>query len=117
MSTRFTPWIASTAVRIDATYAPPGTARVALDGEVDLATAPEVRTALLAILGDQRTATLVVDLERVMFLDCAGLGALVGVRNAAVESGRTIRVTNPRPIVRRVLDVTGLSIVFASPTT
>jgi anti-anti-sigma factor len=86
---------------------------VAVVGEVDLATAPSLRTALLGLLTDKdRPTALVVDLDAVTFLDCAGLSALVAVRNVAVDTGRPMRLTNPRPIVRRVLDLTGLSDVF-----
>jgi hypothetical protein len=41
--------------------------------------------------------------------------SLVGVRNAAVQAGRQLRVTRPQPIVRRVLDVTGLLGVLTGP--
>jgi STAS domain len=50
------------------------------------------------------------------FLDCTGLGVLVAVRNAAVRAGGQMRVSHPRPIVRRVLEVTGLLGVFTAPT-
>jgi anti-anti-sigma regulatory factor len=68
------------------------------------------------VLRDQRPAVLDVDLAGVMLLDCAGIGALVGVRNAAVHAGCQMWVSNPQPIVRRVLAVTGLLDVFTTPT-
>jgi anti-anti-sigma factor len=94
----------------------PATARVAVIGEVDLATAPVLRDQLLGVLHDYGPDVLDVDLGGVTFLDCAGVGALVGVRNAAVQAGRQIRVAHPQPIVRRILEVTGLLGVLTAPT-
>ncbi|MCW6010900.1 STAS domain-containing protein [Micromonospora sp. CPCC 205371] len=93
------------------------TARVAVAGEIDLATTPVLRERLLRVLRDQRPDLLDVDVAGVTFLDCTGLGALVAVRNAAIRAGRQMRVSHPQPIVRRVLEVTGLLGVFTAPTT
>jgi anti-anti-sigma factor len=112
MSKRFVPWPGISLGGIEATCSAPDTARVTVVGEVDLATAPALRTALLRLLADHHPTALVVDLDAVTFLDCAGLSALVAARNAAIGTGRQVRVTNPQPIVRRVLDLTGLSDVF-----
>jgi hypothetical protein len=68
------------------------------------------------VLHDHNPDLLDVDLGEVTFLDCAGIGALVGVRNAAVQAGRQMRVTHPQPIVRRILEVTGLLGVLTAPT-
>jgi anti-anti-sigma regulatory factor len=68
------------------------------------------------VLHDYNPDLLDVDLGGVTFLDCAGIGALVGVRNAAVQAGRQIRVTHPQPFVRRILEVTGLLGVLTAPT-
>lgn len=92
---------------------PPGTARVLVTGEVDLATAPELRERLLGVLHTQGPAVLDIDLAEVTFMGCAGVGALVAVNNAAIHAGCQVRVCHPQPIVRRVLELTGLLGVFA----
>jgi anti-anti-sigma factor len=79
--------------RIDTSYPSPATARVAVVGEVDLATAPVLRDGLLNVLHGQTPAVLDVDVDGVTFLDCTGIGVLVGVRNAAVQAGRQRWVT------------------------
>ncbi|MFB6398210.1 STAS domain-containing protein [Polymorphospora lycopeni] len=84
-------------------------------GEIDLATAPALRDRLLTLLHDQRPAVLIVDLAGVTFLDCAGISALIGVRNAAGETGCQIWIAYPQPFVRRVLEVTGLLGIFTAP--
>jgi anti-anti-sigma factor len=108
-----------TQLHIDTSYPSPDTARiavaVAVAGEVDLASAPILLERLLSLLHEQAPAVLDVDLAGCTFLDCAGIGALVGARNAAVQTGCRLRVTNPRPIVRRVLELTGLLDVLAAP--
>jgi anti-anti-sigma factor len=115
MSTKFSPVTAVAQLQIATSCPSPATVRVAVVGEVDLATAPAFRERLLSVLHDYTPAVLDVDLGGVTFLDCAGIGALVGVRNAAVQAGRRIRVTHPQPFVRRVLDVTGLLAVLTAP--
>jgi anti-anti-sigma factor len=75
-----------------------------------------LRERLLRVLRDQRPDLLDVDLAGVTFLDCTGLGALVAVRNAAIRAGGQMRVSHPQPIVRRILEVTGLLGVFTAPT-
>jgi anti-anti-sigma factor len=84
-------------------------------GEVDLATAHLLRDRLLGVLREQAPAVVEVDLAGVTFLDCTGISALVAVRNAAIQAGRQMRVSHPQPIVRRVLEVTGLLDLFTAP--
>ena len=116
MSTTLLPMITLTQLHIDMSYPSPDTARVAVAGEVDLATAPVLQDRLLSLLHGHAPATLEVDLARCTFLDCTGIGALVGARNAAVQIGRQIWVTHPQPLVRRVLELTGLLDVLTAPT-
>jgi anti-anti-sigma factor len=115
MSTTLSPVNVLTQLHIDTTYPLPGTARVAVVGEVELATAPMLRDRLLNVLHQQAPAVLDVDLAGVTFLDCTGVSALVAVRNAALRTGRQMRVTHPQPFVRRVLDLTGLLGVLTAP--
>jgi anti-anti-sigma factor len=115
MSTTLLPVTAVTQFHIDTSYPSPDTARAAVAGEVDLATAPVLSDRLLSLLHGQAPAVLEVDLAECTFVDCAGIGALVGVRNAAVHTGRQMWVTHPQPLVRRVLDLTGLLDVLTAP--
>lgn len=79
---------------------------VALRGEVDLATAPLLERELA--LGAVRDARVVlVDLERVAFMDLTGLRPLVSF---AVPSrpGHRVAITAGPPPVQRLLELTGL---------
>lgn len=102
-------------LHIDTGSPTPATAQLDAAGEIDLATAPVLREKLLILLRDQSPALLVVDLAGVTFLDCAGISALVRVRNAAGEIGCQLRITYPQSFVRRVLEVTGLLGMLTAP--
>jgi hypothetical protein len=56
-----------------------------------------------------------VDLARVTFLDCAGIGALVAGRNTAAGRGCGYTVVNPQRQVRRVLELTGVLTALTGP--
>jgi anti-anti-sigma factor len=76
---------------------------VSVAGEVDLATAPKLRAALMAITGD-----VTVDLARVSFMDSSGLGALVAARKHTADSGHRFTVRNESDLVERTMKLTGV---------
>jgi anti-sigma B factor antagonist len=79
---------------------------VALRGEVDLATAPLLERELA--LGSVRQARAVlVDLERVAFMDLTGLRPLLSFA-APARPGQRVAITAGPPSLQRLLDVTGL---------
>jgi anti-anti-sigma factor len=76
---------------------------VRVAGEVDLATATQLRAAISYLDG-----IVGVDLSGVTFLDSAGLNALVGAKNGLVDRGGQLKLSGPQPNVRAVLEVAGL---------
>lgn len=58
-----------------------------LSGEVDLATVPVLRNALVRLVGDAPGVTVAVDLDGVTVLDDTGLGLLLGAAGRAREHG------------------------------
>ena len=64
-------------------------------------------TALLG-LADTPRARIVIDLSAVPLCDSAALNMLVQVHQRAAAGG-SLRLTNPQPMVRRVLHVTNLN--------
>jgi anti-sigma B factor antagonist len=79
-------------------------------GDVDIATAGELREAGEQAITDV-TGTLRIDLSGVTFMDSSGISALVAIRNAAMAS-TTLILDNPSPRVVRVLEITGLASAF-----
>ena len=88
---------------------------IQVGGEIDLATSPRLQ-AVLADLVDRGFHQLIVDLEQVSFLDCAGIGILVDARRRVQEHGGSLKLVRPRPFVRRVLALTGMTTVFSIDT-
>jgi anti-sigma B factor antagonist len=80
---------------------------VCVSGEVDYATAPEMQGVLLHLL-HSGTTHVVVDMAPVSFIDCFGLGVLVGVANAARAVGGGLALRSPSRQLRRVRDLVGL---------
>ena len=108
MFTTFSPVTSSAQLSIDASCASPGTVRAAVVGEIDLSSSGVLRARLLNVVSALHPHRIEVDLAGVTFLDCSGLTVLVALAQAAARTGCRLRITNPQPIVRRVLDLTGL---------
>lgn len=81
------------------------TASVLVQGELDLATAPELARALTSCLAE-RYAVVEVDMQAVEFMACAGLNVLLQARRAAEAAGVRLDVTHPSRVVDRLLTLT-----------
>jgi anti-sigma B factor antagonist len=84
---------------------------VALRGELDLASAPELQRQLLALV-ERPVGALTLDLAGLEFLDSSGLGTLYRTRQAADEAGIALRLRSVPDHVLRVLDVTAMAPLF-----
>jgi anti-anti-sigma factor len=69
------------------------------DGEVDIATAPLLGSALESALASGR-ATVVVDLRQISFVDCTGIGLLTAARCRAHGQGTRLRILAGRAVAR-----------------
>jgi len=76
-------------------------------GEVDANTAPELRDAAIGLLKDG-VHSLVIDCERVSFMDSAGLTALIDAHTLASDQRGALVVRRPTELVNRLLRITGL---------
>ena len=84
----------------------PGYVLVTVAGEVDFASAAGLRERLFTLAKAGRP--LVVDLDRVSFIDAAGLGVLAGAARQAAGHGASLRVVCARRQVRRLFGLTRL---------
>ena len=80
---------------------------VRVRGDCDLTTATQLRERLLDMLAWQ-SATMVLDLSGVDFLDCAGVRALLAASRRAELLGGMLVVAAPSPQVARLFQLTGL---------
>lgn len=74
-----------------------------VEGEIDLSTAPQFRTALETVLRAE-PAGIVFDLGGVEFIDSSGLAVLIEAATAT-----RVQLVRPSHAVRRVIELTGLA--------
>jgi len=85
----------------------PGCAIVAVSGDVDISTSPDLREALAEAVAAGNRA-IVVDLSAVRFVDSTGLGVLVGAYTAVRNAGGRLSVVNDHAPVLKVFTITAL---------
>jgi anti-sigma B factor antagonist len=85
---------------------------LAMRGEIDLASAPQLREALTR-MNPNETSLVVLDLSEVTFLDSTGLGVLMGALKRARAAGGDIRLVINRPNLLKVFEITGLTTLFS----
>ncbi|MDQ6728005.1 MAG: STAS domain-containing protein [Actinomycetota bacterium] len=85
---------------------------VRLVGELDLATADDLRDELVRLASSG--ATLVtVDMTDLSFIDSTGLSVLVSALKRLRLQGGEMTLRSPGPGTRKVLEITGLTDIFA----
>jgi len=76
-------------------------------GELDIATAPQLRTCL-ATAHEQGITRLVVDLRSLSFLDSVAVATLLQARSRLGDQGRMGVVVDPDSYIRLILEVAGM---------
>ena len=89
----------------------PGMLVLAVHGEADLHSAPELRDALGAAIEDG-SQELVLDLSKTTFVDSMTLGVLLGAMKRIRARGGHLRLVVPGADVRRIFEITLLDRVF-----
>ncbi len=80
---------------------------IAVSGELDMSTAPDLSDALADVV-DRHPRDLTVDLADLAFIDSTGLTVLVRASKQLRDHDATLRLASPTPSVRRVLEIVGL---------
>jgi len=83
-----------------------GAVIAAVTGEIDISTAAQLRERLFELADSG--GTLIVNLNRVTFIDSAGLAALVGTARRAEAHGGSLYAVCARPQTRKLLWITGV---------
>ena len=77
---------------------------ISVAGQLDISNAAALEQALARVAA-ARPRALIFDLSGLEFMDSAGVSVLVRARAEVGE----VRLRNPTPIVRRLIEITGLS--------
>jgi anti-anti-sigma factor len=80
---------------------------VVLAGELDMAASFAFESAVDRLLAARDVRELVLDLADVAFVDSAGLGALLSIRERTKQLGIELAIERVSAPVQRVLDLTG----------
>jgi anti-sigma B factor antagonist len=81
---------------------------LALAGELDVISAPDLAEQLDALAADACPRVL-LELSRLSFVDSAGVSVLVKARHEAEANGRRLILRNPTEQVHQVFSVLGLA--------
>ena len=84
---------------------------VAVSGEIDVATAPQLRESLHHVIAEG-DSTVALDLLSVTFLDSTALGVLVGALKRCRELGGDLQLVVADPRILKIFEITGLTNVF-----
>jgi anti-anti-sigma factor len=80
---------------------------VALEGELDMANAPLLQSAIEA--DEIAGKTLVLDLDQLHFIDSTGLRIILSARERCMRAGQEFAITRGSEQVQRLLSVTGVA--------
>lgn len=84
---------------------------ISLDGDIDLYTAPELKSELHRLI-DAGARRIVVDLTGATFIDSTTLGVLLGALKRCRPTGGQLALVCSDPNIRRVFEITLLDRVF-----
>jgi anti-sigma B factor antagonist len=88
-----------------------GVSVVVVRGEIDVASAPELRTHLHELCATH-APSVAVDLRSVTFLDSSALGVLVGALRRCRENETSFKLVIDSPRLLKIFEITGLTSVF-----
>ncbi len=82
---------------------------VQIDGELDLETSPLFREKVETKLDQYELIKhLILDLQKVNFIDSSGLGAILGRFKRLSQQGGRVSAVNVSPQVKRIFELSGL---------
>jgi len=84
---------------------------IKLNGEIDVYTAPRLKEEIVALI-ESGCSNVIVDLEKVAFIDSSGLGVLVSALRRARERDGAVRIVCTRENILKIFRITGLDKVF-----
>lgn len=87
----------------------PGEVTIHLAGELDVATQAPFQEAMSGALEAPDARHVTLEASDLAFLDSSGLRPILALWEAVSEREGTLTVSSPQPIVRKVIDVSGVA--------
>jgi anti-sigma B factor antagonist len=84
---------------------------LAVEGQVDMHTSPELRARLREAL-ERKANPIVVDLTKVGFIDSSGLATLIEALQAVGKFGARLRLCGLAPAVKNLFKLSNLISIF-----
>lgn len=84
---------------------------LAVEGQVDMHTSPDLRGKLRSTL-EAKSTPIVVDLSKVTFIDSSGLATLIEALQAVGRYGGRLRLFGLSPAVRNLFKLSNLISIF-----
>ncbi|MCK4947059.1 MAG: STAS domain-containing protein [Candidatus Aureabacteria bacterium] len=82
-----------------------------LKGEITFSNSPELRKSFIKLI-DEQARKLILDLEKVTYMDSSGLATLVEILQKLKSSGGQLKLANLQEMVKSVFEITKLEQMF-----
>ena len=86
-----------------------GVLSAAIEGEIDHYSAVGIREKIDALIFRHRPDRLILDLQKVSFMDSSGLGLVLGRASLCQEIGAKVHLVNANERTRKILSLAGVS--------
>jgi len=85
---------------------------VAIKGEIDLQSSPDLRVALMEMIKKQAPKKLILNLSKVGYMDSSAIAVLVELLKKMNASGGKVCLTALQPRVKGLLEIVRLNTIF-----
>ncbi|HPF43115.1 MAG TPA: anti-sigma F factor antagonist [Syntrophomonadaceae bacterium] len=82
---------------------------IRLKGEFDLLKAEKIRRLIDEKLQDKQARNLILNLEKVSFVDSSGLGVIIGRYKKIQEKEGSMYIVGAQPVVEKILTLSGIN--------
>lgn len=89
------------------------TLHVSLVGDIDIYAAPELKEKLSDLI-EKYKCDMVIQCEKLDYIDSTGLGVLVAALKKAKDVGKSIRIVRLKPYIHKLFTITGLDEIFST---
>lgn len=96
---------------LGACESPVNAAILSLAGEVDFGNAPRIYS-LMWKMSEKGSKSLIVNLEKLEFMDSSGLQLMLRLREKLRNEKRDILLVNPNPQIKKLFQLTGFDHLF-----